>query len=65
MGSLWARQYDSINREIPLTSCISTLLQMGPVKSDPNKQLIPLTVIPLSGAHGSLSCYSTFKSENI
>ncbi len=24
---------------------------MGPVKSDPKKQLIPLTVIPLSGAH--------------
>ncbi len=24
---------------------------MGPMKPDSNKQLIPLTVIPLSGAH--------------
>ncbi len=46
---------DSINRMILLTGCFHTLMysvqKMGPMKSDPNKRLIPLTVSPLSGAH--------------
>ncbi len=28
---------------------------MGPMKTDPNKQLMPLTMIPLRGAH-SVAC---------
>ncbi len=46
---------DFINAMMPLIDCFYAFIlgigQIGPIKSDPNKQLIPLTVIPLCGAH--------------
>ena len=32
---------------------------MAPMKSDPKKRLIPLTVIPLSGAHYILTIHQS------
>ena len=37
---------------------------MGPMKSDPNKRLIPLTVSPLSGAHCIINSLSKYLLTN-